>query len=344
MNANLLCRRNCLAFETLVQGPEGRHLVSYAPEGVLKHAGVGQMGILERTSSTQHIKCVAAITDNELASAFLAGSSCVAPVDVAPRKPRRARPGRHRDPKTGVMVLHCKHYALRIYPQEMDWLQTQATLRTQTPKKSKSQLRRSEPKHGPVTLRFLEVSRLLLVVGLGEWRLPWWRLPIPCGSGNKTKLISVTIDDDEWDTLVQRAGGWCPEDPDPVRFCLEAALGRVGNAECTGDGNSAEEEQIPVLLTGAEYATLARLRTAVLLAQRCHPAPAITPALEQSLSAILSDFERSGSKPEDCEISAAVENNVKCLEADLEQGLSEAEAIVRWQAIQSQMNRIGGQL
>ena len=74
----------------------------------------------------------------------------------------------------------------------------------------------------------IALPKLMLGIGLGLWSLPWTRMarpPLP--TGKKRSTLSIHIRDDQWGQLCANAATAIPANPDPVRYCVVATLGRV---------------------------------------------------------------------------------------------------------------------
>lgn len=114
--------------------------------------------------------------------------------------------------------------------------------------------------------RSMALSRMAVCIGLGHWSLPT-HFPMPETGTKDVTTISLSICDDEWDLLVRNGADatWpethpAPAEPDPVMFCVLAALGVVKLATPG-----------PVLLIKEAQAVMADMQRALSIAKLWNP-------------------------------------------------------------------------
>jgi len=177
----------------------------------------------------------------------------------------RVRPG-----KTADGEPLTKEYFFRVRSTDAEWL-------------------RNLKSHWPIAL-----PKLMLGVGLGWWSLPWQRMELPAASTSKGKVtLSVHIRDDQWRQLCSNAAAANPLNSEPVRYCVEATLGRVKVPE---PGH--------VLLTIREQLVMQSLYRAIQLGHRTNLLTQFHPdinRLEKTLADLRSRIEENGVGEEDSE-------------------------------------------
>jgi len=133
----------------------------------------------------------------------------------------------------------------------------------------------------------IALPKLMLGVGLGWWSLPWHRMELPAASSSKGKAtLSIHICDDQWRQLCANAAAANPVNPDPVRHCVMATLGRV---EVPQPG--------PLLFTVLEQQAMQSVHRAIQLGHQTNLLSELHPdmnRLEKTLAQLRSRIEESG--------------------------------------------------
>ena len=190
------------------------------------------------------------------------------PKHVRRGKPLRERPGRNADGSHKV-----KLYSVQVHSNDIAWLNTQSEY------------------------FLISVPRLVLGVGVGKWSLPWDSLPLASRGGIR-RTVSIPIGDDQWDKLVRYASQWRPANPDPVRFCIEATLGR---ATVPKPGR--------LLEINLALSPLMKLRQAIQLAHLTNALSRFNPPLEK-LEKTLFKLHQRIEAGERCQADTDLENNL----------------------------------
>ena len=158
----------------------------------------------------------------------------------------------------------------------------------------------------------IALPKLMLGVGLGWWSLPWRRMELPPVLTSKEKsTLSIHLRDDQWGQLCANAVAANPQNPDPVRYCVMATLGRV-----------VVPKPGPVLLTTGENMVMQSLYRAVQLGHRTNLLSQFHPdmgRLENARTGLRRRIEQNGVNSEDTEYVTRLHSLLKKLQdkADL---------------------------
>ena len=213
----------------------------------------------------------------------------------------RARPGKTAD---GEPIT--KEYFFRVRSSDAEWL-------------------RYLQSDWPIAL-----PKLMLGVGLGLWSLPWTRLarpPLPTSKDKAT--LSIQIRDDQWGQLCENAAAAIPQNPDPVRYCIMATLGRV-----------MVPKPGPVLLTTGENMVMQSLHRAVQLGHRTNLLSQYHPdmgRLERTRAELRRRIEQNGVAVEDMAHLPKLQTLLKQLQAKADLC---APAIDEWREFHSTASKI----
>jgi len=213
----------------------------------------------------------------------------------------RVRPG-----KTADGEPNTKEYFFRVRSGDAEWL-------------------RRLQSDWPIAL-----PKLMLGVGLGWWSLPWTRMARPLFPiGKKRSTLSIHIRDEQWAGLCANAAAAIPANPDPVRYCVMATLGRVVVAKPG-----------PVLLTTGENMVMRSLHCAVQLGHRTNLLSQHHPdmgRLENARTDLRRRIEQNGLCLEDTEHVTRLQTLLKQLQDKTDLC---APTIAEWREFHSTVSKI----
>ena len=176
----------------------------------------------------------------------------------------------------------------------------------------------------------IALPKLMLGVGLGWWSLPWTRMARPSlPIGKKRLTLSIHIRDDQWGQLCENAAAAIPQNPDPVRYCIMATLGRV-----------MVPKPGPVLLTTGENMVMQSLHRAVQLGHRTNLLSQFHPdmgRLENARTDLRRRIEQNGLCLEDTEHVTRLQTLLKQLQDKTDLC---APTIAEWREFHSTVSKI----
>lgn len=176
----------------------------------------------------------------------------------------------------------------------------------------------------------IALPKLMLGVGLGWWSLPWTRMARPSlPIGRKRLTLSIHIRDDQWGQLCENAAAAIPHNPDPVRYCVLATLGRV-----------VEPKRGPVLLTIGENMVMQWLHRVVQLGHRTNLLSQYHPdmgRLERTRAELRRRIEQNGVAVEEMAHLPKLQTLLKQLQAKADLC---APAIDEWREFHSTVSKI----
>ena len=176
----------------------------------------------------------------------------------------------------------------------------------------------------------IALPKLMLGVGLGWWSLPWTRMARPSlPIGRKRLTLSIHIRDDQWGQLCENAAAAIPQNPDPVRYCIMATLGRV-----------MVPKPGPLLLTAPEQLVMQSVHRAIQLGHQTNPLSQHHPdmgRLERTRAELRRRIEQNGVAVEDMAHLPKLQTLLKQLQAKADLC---APAIDEWREFHSTASKI----